>query len=285
MAIDVILEPASGGGPTFTNWQNFGGATKGASVRLPNDDNSTYIFADNPDTVSQSFFVTNADAIPRFATINSVTGYARVMYGPGFGAQTVTIRLLTVLSGTTEPNSDIVIPVSASWADYTMAMGRPGGGSWAPLDVKDATFEMGIRTRVWTGGFVGADVRCTTLGLTVNVSLVPPTDVTTLAATGISTTTAQLNGSYTLFTGTVSDTYPNSYYFEYGPTTAYGSQTTTFVDSTTSASAKSIIGNLTGLTPNTLYHFRLVGTNADATTNGSDLTFTTDNGDKPCLVF
>jgi len=64
-------------------------------------------------------------------------------------------------------------------------------------------------------------------------------------------------------------------YFEYGTTTAYGSKTTeTNAGSGTSAVEKNI--GLSGLSPNTTYHYRMVANNENpATSYGSDMTFTT----------
>jgi hypothetical protein len=79
----------------------------------------------------------------------------------------------------------------------------------------------------------------------------------------------------TTVTGTVDPVgQATTYHFEYGPTTAYGS-------STPDASAGSgllavpVTANLTGLTPATDYHFRLVATNASGPADGADVTFTT----------
>lgn len=93
--------------------------------------------------------------------------------------------------------------------------------------------------------------------------------VVTGAATDITTTSATLNGTVD----------PNQsltiYSFEYGKTTAYGSST---LPATLIAgdSPVPVPGAISGLTPNTLYHFRLVATNNAGTSRGNDATFTTD---------
>lgn len=65
-----------------------------------------------------------------------------------------------------------------------------------------------------------------------------------------------------------------SYYFQYGPTTAYGAQTPT-----TPAGAGTqtihISASITDLSAYTAYHYRLVVVNALGTTDGVDRTFTT----------
>ena len=101
---------------------------------------------------------------------------------------------------------------------------------------------------------------------------------TTLTATGlpvastnpatlIASFSATLNGSLNPhgLTTTVS--------FQYGTTTAYGS--TTPMQTQTGNTYQDIAANISGLSPNTVYHFRIVATNSVGTRLGSDRTFTT----------
>jgi hypothetical protein len=70
-----------------------------------------------------------------------------------------------------------------------------------------------------------------------------------------------------------------TYYFEYGRSTSYGSQTTTqFIAPTSTAVA--VRSTLTGLRDNTTYHYRLVATSAAGQSESSDQSFrTTTRGD------
>jgi hypothetical protein len=92
-----------------------------------------------------------------------------------------------------------------------------------------------------------------------------------IAATGpansVTTNSAEVTGSVT--------PYPSARaFFEYGTTTAYGAQTSPqSVTSVSSATAISAV--LSGLAPNTTYHYRVVAQNADGTQTGADMTFTT----------
>lgn len=63
--------------------------------------------------------------------------------------------------------------------------------------------------------------------------------------------------------------------FEYGLTTSYGSTVTAIPSPVTGMSNTSVSYNLTGLTSNTLYHYRAVGTNLGGAIYGNDQTFTT----------
>jgi hypothetical protein len=93
--------------------------------------------------------------------------------------------------------------------------------------------------------------------------------VTTTAATSVGTVSATLNGTID------PDGFSSTYHFEYGFDTSYGSQTAES-DPLTGTGAVAATGSVTGLNPNTTYHFRIVGTNASGSITGSDQTFTTD---------
>ncbi|MDQ6836231.1 MAG: fibronectin type III domain-containing protein [Actinomycetota bacterium] len=90
---------------------------------------------------------------------------------------------------------------------------------------------------------------------------------TTGAATNITNTSAKLNG--TVSPNKVSTTY----YFQYGTTKSYGTNTT---PATANGNAsKAVSASVTGLIPATTYHFRLLASNSTGTSHGVDKTFTT----------
>ena len=93
-----------------------------------------------------------------------------------------------------------------------------------------------------------------------------PTAVTT-AASGLTGTTATLNGTVN----------PNkeatSFRFEYGTTTNYGTQTP--VDTVSGNNPKPVSAGITGLSPTTTYHFRVIAENPSGKSEGADMTFTT----------
>lgn len=93
--------------------------------------------------------------------------------------------------------------------------------------------------------------------------------VTTQAASALTDTSATLNGS-------VNPNYESTAVsFEYGLTTAYGSTLAASPSPLSGGSLSAVSANLSGLSPNTTYHFRAVAVNAAGTTRGADLTFTT----------
>jgi hypothetical protein len=90
----------------------------------------------------------------------------------------------------------------------------------------------------------------------------------TEAASGLTTTTAELNGSVN------PEGLETKYHFEYGTTTAYGTKTA----ETGAGAGKSNVSvktAISGLTTKTTYHFRLVAVNSTGTINGRDKEFTT----------
>ena len=91
--------------------------------------------------------------------------------------------------------------------------------------------------------------------------------VTTNPATYVASFSTTLNGSVDPqgLTTTV--------YFQYGTTTSYG--LTTAMQTQTGNTFRNIAANISSLTANTIYHFRIVATNSAGTTYGSDKTFTT----------
>ncbi len=96
---------------------------------------------------------------------------------------------------------------------------------------------------------------------------------TTGTATSIGSTGATLNGTVDPNKQTT------SYSFQYGPTTSYGK--TTPAGTVSGNGGKSVSASITGLTPSTLYHFRLTATNVSGPSTGQDMTFKTTAAGTP----
>jgi len=111
------------------------------------------------------------------------------------------------------------------------------------------------------GTSYGADVTFTT-------SLTAPI-VTTNAATTVSGNGATLNGTVNANNASTTVT------FEYGLITAYGTTVTATPSPVIGSTSTAVTYTLSGLLPNTTYHFRVVGVSTGGTANGGDLTFTT----------
>src|SRR5205814_137519 len=95
----------------------------------------------------------------------------------------------------------------------------------------------------------------------------PTPAVTSNPATNVASFSATLNGSLNPRGATT------TVYFQYGPTTSYGSMTAT--QSKTGNTGQAVRANISGLMTSTTYHFRIVATNSAGTTHGGDRIFTT----------
>jgi hypothetical protein len=91
--------------------------------------------------------------------------------------------------------------------------------------------------------------------------------VTTNPASNVAISSARLNGLLDPHGLTT------SVHFQYGTTTSYGH--TTPMQSQTGNTYRNIAANISALTTDTTYHFRIVATNSAGTRFGSDRTFTT----------
>jgi trimeric autotransporter adhesin len=117
------------------------------------------------------------------------------------------------------------------------------------------------------GTSYGSDITFTTLAA-------PPTVVTT-PATSVTATGATLNGTVNANGASTTVT------FNYGLTAAYGSTIAAVPPAVTGNTVTAVMGTLTGLTCNTLYHYMAKGVNSAGTTNGNDMTFTTSGAVNP----
>jgi opacity protein-like surface antigen len=104
--------------------------------------------------------------------------------------------------------------------------------------------------------------------ITASAQAAVPT-ATTGNANSITQTTAKLHG-------TVKPNKENStWHFEFGTTTAYGTNTPEQGPITAGSGSTGVATDVGGLAPGTMYHYRLVATNASGSIPGRDRTFTT----------
>ena len=97
--------------------------------------------------------------------------------------------------------------------------------------------------------------------------LTGPPIVTTNPATLIASFSAKLDGSLN------PHGLATTFHFQYGRTTSYG--LTTAPHTQTGNTTRNVTANISSLTASTIYHFRIVASNADGTRMGSDRAFTT----------
>jgi hypothetical protein len=117
----------------------------------------------------------------------------------------------------------------------------------------------------------------TLIATVLAVAAVAPV-VVTEAATGVGTTTAQLNGTVD------PEGEATTYFFEYGTTEDYG-LTTSPESAGAGTEPVDVEADVTGLTGNTTYHFRLVAIGTSSgTVRGADRTFKTAPNPSPPAV-
>jgi M6 family metalloprotease-like protein len=172
-------------------------------------------------------------------------------------------------SATTNPGT------TASTYGTINGTGCPYPGTSAKTSFTDATTPW---MKSWAGALTAKPItsiveNTTTKAITFafmggSVTPTAPT-ATTVAASGVSTTTATLNASVNANNATTTVT------FEYGLTTSYGSTISGTPSSVSGTTLTSITAALTGLTASTTYNYRVKAVNSVGTTYGSNMTFTT----------
>jgi hypothetical protein len=103
----------------------------------------------------------------------------------------------------------------------------------------------------------------------------PPT-ATTGSPSNVTRSSATLNGTVN------PEGQSTTYYFRYGPTTSYGTQTTP-ANAGSGTGQVAVHSTIQGLTADTVYHYQLVTQNAGGTSYGTDETLTTTSSEAVVL--
>jgi hypothetical protein len=183
------------------------------------------------------------------------------------------------LNGTLDPNGS---PLSDCHFDYVTSAAfqatgftgapqlpctpDPGSGSGpVPVSASPTGLTPGTPYRF---RLVATNANGTTIGATLTFTTLGP-QVHGESATQISLVDAFLNAQANP-SGS-----PTTYHFDYGTTSSYGQSTPESASIGSDSTDHAVKAPIAGLTPGTTYHFRVVLTNAVATTPGPDATFTT----------
>ena len=176
------------------------------------------------------------------------------------------------LYGTTSTNGGMgggtVFRITLSGEFTTIHRFNPdtdGGAPLAGLIQDDAGFLIGTTSTGGSDGFGTIDSIDPSASPTPVPS--PTPTVVTLAATGINSTAVTFNGTVN------PHGIDTTFHFDYGLTISYGS-TTTPAHAGSGTTNLQVASTVTGLSPSTLYHFRISATNG-GTANGATCTVTT----------
>ena len=181
------------------------------------------------------------------------------------------------VSGTANPNgvvTTVTFEYGTTVAYESGTISQPIGSGTTDLSVSGTVSGLSADTE-YHFRMIAASVSGTTTGADATFTTtvpppVPPSAVTG-AASGVGFSVAMLNGVVN----------PNDAstdaYFEVGTTLAYDYQTLA-QPAGSGTVAVSVSGSLGGLSPATLYHYRLVAASSSGTTQGNDRTFTTAGG-------
>jgi DNA-binding beta-propeller fold protein YncE len=184
------------------------------------------------------------------------------------------LRSEATLNGTVNPDGSeakyyFEYGTSASYGKKTSETSAGSGTS----GVKESQTITGLSgTTGYHFRIVASNSKGTTYGAdkAFTTSSVSAPSATTGSATGVTATEAILHGVVNPNGLATTDQ------FEYGTSTSYGTTIPVSPESAGSGTAEVAKGYiLTGLIPDKTYHFRLVATNNDGTTEGTDGTFTT----------
>ncbi len=183
------------------------------------------------------------------------------------GQATGVTETSATLNGTVNPEG---VPVTSCQFEYngvSASCSAPPGSGTEPVQVHadvegltpNTTYDFHLKVGNANGSETALDETFTTPGR-------PIVDGESLSEVGstVATINAQVNAVGS----------PTTYRFEYGPSSAYGSSTPQ-VSLGFAQGDVGALAQLSGLAPDTVYHFRVLATNALGTTPGGDITFST----------
>jgi hypothetical protein len=158
---------------------------------------------------------------------------------------------------------------SSAYGASAQCKPMPGDGG-SPVEVSapigglspNTVYHFRIAASTSAGASVGADQTFTTPPY--------PPGAAALGASSLTQTSATLNASVNPHGGEVSDCH-----FDYGISSAYGASAQCMPMPGNGTSPVEVAAPLSGLSPNTIYHFRIVASNRGGSRVGADGTFTT----------
>ena len=191
------------------------------------------------------------------------------------GPASAVTQTSATLNGTVNPHGEEVTECKLEYGPteplgFSAPCSPPPGSGTVPVAVSAAVTGLTVNT---TYSF---RITATSAGGTGNVlvgvfkTLPKPPIVVTGMASSVTQTSATMDATVNPEGGEVSKCE-----FEYGTTTSYGSSAPCSAPPGSGSSPVEVSAAVTGLAPNTTYHFRISATNAGGTRTGPDQTLTT----------
>ena len=205
----------------------------------------------------------------------------------------VVTKSVTFVGPCVATTTNLLLPASASAPTGWTAVTNPAGVTAGATTVTSGTITVTVNGVTFCSYTAGVTSGCTLANMPLGLDLVQASysgttvygpssssgtvlvyqiqapAVTTTAADNFWTYKANLNGKVDPWGA------PTTYYFQYGPTTAYGSTFPVPSGSAGSGITNQTVSASIAARPYTVYHYRLVATNEDGTTYGADVGFIT----------
>jgi hypothetical protein len=244
----------------------FGGDSLWSGWTLANTSDSSYVTqSDNPSVASGAVSISDNGVIPTTITaVGSTVVILRLRQAGDESGVSAIINNASIASAEITPDANFTS------REFTMS----GATTRAQM------FSYNYGSRVGAASAF-SHVDWSGVGVKFNFTLAAPT-CSTGSASNLSANSADVAGTINASGGTT--TFDTEFYFEYGLTTSYGSVTST-TSGYTGTSDQGVSKTITGLNPNTTYHYRIVALNDDNTVLGSDQTFITTAGDEAMSFF
>jgi len=237
-------------------------------------------------------FIGNQGVILSSCNVNNTSEFSNVINVPTAPPSVTTTAATAITTSTATINGLVTANGASTTVTFEYGLTNAYGGAGSPLPgVPSPVAASAVNTavsaalagltcnttyhyRVNGNNGVGSTINGADLTFTTAACAAAAPTATTVAADNLGTTTATLNGLVSANGATTTVT------FQYGLTVAYtgaGSPVTAPQSPLSSgASNAPVTAALTGLTCNTLYHYRVTANNGvGGTVNGSDMTFTT----------